>query len=190
MRHRSRRKCRPDSPALLRKDAESRRLASHESKTPDGLKHAIEGRIQALANVHALFVETRWKGAELSSLARQELAPYLQENEGRAHVDGPQLLLEPNTAQAMAMTLHELATNAAKYGALSVDKGRVAVKWSLTANNRLILTWIEKGGPMVEKPTRQGFGTRVMERMIRGRHGDLLLDWRAEGLTCEINLPV
>src|SRR6516164_8411834 len=95
------------------------------SDTPNGLKRAIGGRVQALANVHALFVESRWKGAELSNLARQELAPYLHDNEPRARVDGPQLLLEPNIAQTIAMTLHELATNAAKYGALSVVKGRI-----------------------------------------------------------------
>jgi PAS domain S-box-containing protein len=162
-----------------------------QSKTLDGLKRAIEGRIQALANVHALFVKSRWNGAELSSLVVQELAPYLHDKESRAQIDGPQLVLQPNTAQTIAMTLHELATNAAKYGALSVVKGRVEVKWSLSAHNRLILTWTEKGGPAVKKPTRQGFGTRVMERMIRDHHkGDLRLDWSAEGLTCEIILPV
>jgi two-component sensor histidine kinase len=128
-----------------------------QSKTRDGLKRAIEGRIQALANVHTLFVASRWNGAELSSLARQELAPYLQGNKARALIDGPQLLLEPNTAQTIAMTLHELATNAAKYGALSVAKGRVEVKWSLAANGKLNLTWTEKGRRAVKKPTRQGF---------------------------------
>ena len=162
-----------------------------QSKTLDGLKRAIEGRIQALANVHALFVKSRWNGAELSSLVVQELAPYLHDKESRAHIDGPQLLLEPNTAQTIAMTLHELATNAAKYGALSVVEGRIEVKWSLAADDRFILTWIEKGGPTVKKPTRQGFGTRVMERMIRDQlKGKLSLDWRAEGLACEIILPV
>ena len=162
-----------------------------QSKTLDGLKRAIEGRIQALANVHTLFVKSRWNGAELSSLVVQELAPYLHDKESRANIDGPQLLLEPNTAQMIAIILHELATNAAKYGALSVVKGRVEVKWSLAADDRVILTWAEKGGPVVKKPTRQGFGTRVMERMIRDQHkGDLRLDWRAEGLTCEIILPV
>jgi PAS domain S-box-containing protein len=162
-----------------------------QSKTAEGLKRAIEGRIQALANVHALFVKSRWNGAELSSLAVQELAPYLHGDEARVRIDGPQLLLEPNTAQTVAMALHELATNAAKYGALSVVKGRVEVKWSLAANDRLILTWTEKGGPVVKKPTRQGFGTRVMERMIRDQQkGDLRLDWNAKGLACKIILPV
>src|SRR5215475_10000354 len=87
-----------------------------QSDTVDGLKHAIEGRVQALANVHALFIQSRWMGAELSNIAEQEIAPYLQDGAARARIDGPNLVLEPNTAQAIAVTLHELATNAAKYG--------------------------------------------------------------------------
>ncbi|MGB8628305.1 MAG: PAS domain S-box protein [Xanthobacteraceae bacterium] len=159
-----------------------------QSKTLRGLKGVIEGRILALANVHALFVESRWKGAELSSLVRRQLAPYLQDN-ARAHIDGPQVLLEPNTAQTIAVILYELATNAAKYGALSRAKGRVEVKWSLALYDKLRLTWTEKKGPVVKKPTRRGFGTHVMERMIREQHkGDLRLDWRTEGLVCEIVL--
>jgi len=162
-----------------------------QSKTPDDLKRVIEGRIQALANVHGLFVESRWKGAELATLARRELAPYVHGTEARVHVDGPELLLEPNIAQTVAVILHELSTNAAKYGALSVAKGRVEVKWSVVASNHLILTWTEQGGPAVKKPTRQGFGTRVMQRMIRDQHkGDLRLDWSAEGLVCAIILPM
>jgi PAS domain S-box-containing protein len=162
-----------------------------QSKTADGLKRAIEGRIQALANVHALLVKSRWNGAELCSLVVQELAPYLHGNKAPVSIDGPHLLLEANSAQIIAMTLHELATNAAKYGALSSVKGRVEVKWSLAADDRLILTWIERGGPAVKKPTRQSFGTRMMERMIRDQqNGDLCLDWRAEGLACEIILPL
>jgi hypothetical protein len=80
------------------------------SETPDGLKHAIEGRIQALANVHSLFVKSRWIGAELSTIAWQELTPYIQKNEAQVRIQGPQVLLEPNTAQAIAVTSHELAT--------------------------------------------------------------------------------
>jgi two-component sensor histidine kinase len=157
----------------------------------DDLKRVIEGRIQALANVHTLFVESRWKGAELSTLAQRELAPYVQDNEARVQIDGPELLLEPNIAQTIALILHELATNAAKYGALSVAKGRVEVKWSVVASDQLILTWTEQGGPAVKKPRRQGFGTRVMERTIRDQHkGDLRLDWSAEGLVCAIILPM
>ena len=136
-------------------------------------------------------MESQWKGAELSTLAQQELAPYRRENEARAHIGGPNLLLKPDAAQTIAMILHELATNAAKYGALSVAEGCIEVKWSVAANNQLGLTWTESGGPAVRKPARQGFGTRVMERMIRDQHkGELRLDWRAEGLICAIILPM
>jgi len=159
------------------------------SDTADGVKRAIEGRIQALAKLNDLFVESRWTGAELSRIVARELAPYVGQT--RARIDGPYVLLAPNTAQAVAVTLHELATNAAKYGALSVTKGCVEVKWSHTANDRLILRWTEKGGPAVKGPTRQGFGTRVMKRMIRDQYkGHLRLDWRSEGLACEIILSV
>jgi PAS domain S-box-containing protein len=162
-----------------------------QSDTTDGLKRAIEGRIQALADLHELFVKSGWTGAELSRIAAQELAPYVGGSKTRVLIDGPYVLLARNTAQAVAMMLHELATNAAKYGALSMAKGRVAVKWSLAANDQLSLTWTERGGPAVQKPCHKGFGTRMMEQMVRDQHqGDLRLDWGAEGLTCEIILPV
>src|SRR6516164_76704 len=113
-----------------------------QSDTPEGLKRAIEGRIQALANVHSLFVETRWIGADLSTIATQELAPYSEKRQRHVRIDGPPVLLEPNTAQAIAVTLHELATNAAKYGALSNANGQVDLKWS-------DVHWTEIGGPVV-----------------------------------------
>jgi PAS domain S-box-containing protein len=154
------------------------------------LKKAIKGRIQALANVHSLFVATRWIGAELSAIAEQELAPYSATGEKRARIDGPQVLLEPNTAQAIAVTLHELATNAAKYGALSTANGHVDLKWSHETNRRLNLRWTETGGPTVRPPKRRGFGGRIIEQMIGQLKGKTRFDWRAEGLVCEITLPV
>ena len=90
-----------------------------QSETPDGLKRAIEGRIQSLANVHSLFVKTRWIGADLSTIAAQELAPYSEKDQRRVRIDGPPVLLEPDVAQTIGIILHELATNAAKYGALA-----------------------------------------------------------------------
>jgi PAS domain S-box-containing protein len=160
-----------------------------QSDTADGLKHAIEGRIQALANVHRLFVDSRWMGAELRTLVTQELSPYCQDGETRLRIDGPTLLLEPNTAQTIAITLHELATNAAKYGALSVPTGKVRVEWSIAPDGRVELRWTETDGPPTSSPTRSGFGTRVMESMIRQKNGDVRFDWRAEGLVCEIAIP-
>jgi PAS domain S-box-containing protein len=160
------------------------------SDTPEGLKQAIEGRIQALANVHALFVQSRWRGAGLQSLVTQELSPYCKDGETRMRTDGPNVLLDPQMAQTIAVTLHELATNAAKYGALSTAKGHVQIGWSLAVDGRIVLRWTEIGGPPVKPPTHQGFGTRVMQGMIRGQlKGEMRFDWRAEGLACEIVLP-
>jgi PAS domain S-box-containing protein len=159
-----------------------------QSDTPQGLKQAIEGRILALAKVHSLFVETRWIGAELSTIATQELAPYSEKDERRVQIDGPPVLLEPNAAQAVAVALHELATNAAKYGALSVPNGRIDLKWLQEADGPLILHWREMGGPAVKMPTHQGFGTRIIERMIGQLKGKARLDWHADGLVCEITL--
>jgi PAS domain S-box-containing protein len=157
------------------------------SDTPDGLKRVIEGRVQALANVHSLVVQSGWTGAELRSIVAQELSPYFRDGDGRAYIKGPLLLLEPDTAQAIAITLHELTTNAAKYGALSVSDGRVRVEWSQTQSGRVALRWTETHGPAVKPPTHQGFGTRVIESMI-GTHlkGQVRFVWSERGLACEI----
>ena len=149
-----------------------------QSDTPEGLKRAIEGRIQALANVHSLFVKTRWIGADLSTIATQELAPYSEKRQRHVCIDGLPVLLEPNTAQAIAVILHELATNASKYGALSVADGRVDLKWSHEANGFLHLHWTEMGGPAVREPTRKGFGGRIIEQMIVQLKGQTHFDWR------------
>jgi PAS domain S-box-containing protein len=160
-----------------------------QSDTPAGLKKAIGGRIQALANAHKLFVESRWTGAELRKLVKEELAAYIQDGDGRARIDGPELLLQPDVAQAIAIALHELATNAAKYGALSAADGHILVEWSHGVDGRLVLSWTETGGPPVEPPERRGFGARVMESMISQLKGEIRFDWRAEGLACEVVLP-
>lgn len=152
------------------------------------LKKSIGGRIRALANVHSLFVASRWIGAGLSTIAENELAPYSAGGETRVRIDGPQVLLEPDVAQAVAVTLHELATNAAKYGALSTTNGHVELKWSHGSDGRLNLCWTETGGPIVMPPTRRGFGGSVIEQMIAQLKGQSHFDWRAEGLVCEITL--
>ena len=158
--------------------------------TPDALKTAIEGRLQALANAHALLAQSRWAGADLRSLVAEELSPYCQEGGQRARINGANLTLEPETAQSIAMAVHELTTNAVKYGALSAPTGHVLVEWSRSADGQVALRWAESGGPPVEPPTRQGFGTRVIERMIRNQlKGEVRFDWREDGLVCEIVVP-
>jgi PAS domain S-box-containing protein len=159
------------------------------SDTPDDLKRLIEGRINALAKVHALFVESRWTGAQLHSLVTQELLPYRNGRVQRVRINGPTVMLETNAAQAIAISLHELATNAAKYGSLSAADGDVEVTWSRTAAGQLSLCWTESGGPTIAPPTHRGCGTRTIEKMIGGQlGGKARFDWRAPGLTCEIAL--
>lgn len=160
-----------------------------QADTTAGLKTAIEGRLRALANAHSLLAQARWAGADLRKLAEAELSPYFRDGDPRARIEGPTLLLMPEAAQAMAMALHELATNAAKYGALSKPTGRVGVQWSV-AGRRLQLTWEESGGPNVGPPTHEGFGTRAIKRMIEQLEGEITFDWRREGVRCDITIAV
>jgi PAS domain S-box-containing protein len=159
------------------------------SDSSDGLKRLIEGRIDALAKVHTLFVESCWMGAQLQTLVGQELLPYRDGREERIRINGPDVMLEPNTAQAVAISMHELATNAAKYGSLSTADGDVEVAWSHTAGGQLSLRWSESGGPSIAPPTHRGCGTRIIQNIIGGQLGGKVhFDWRAPGLTCEIAL--
>jgi len=162
---------------------------------------AVEGRISALARVQTLLSEDRWRGASLHALLKAELAPFVWEGGGelgpRAELEGLPVLLPPNAAQPIAMATHELATNALKHGALSVPGGRVKVSWRLTGSghepeDKLVLRWVETNGPKVTSPpTRRGFGTRVLESIVRGQLGGTLsIDWPDSGLVCKIEIPL
>jgi two-component sensor histidine kinase/CheY-like chemotaxis protein len=150
---------------------------------------AVEGRIRALGRAHVLLSGSRWLGADLRSLVNEELAPYCTHYAEKIATSGPDVVLEPATAQALALALHELATNAAKYGALSVIPGRVALSWDCSPGS-LVLRWVETGGPLVEPPTSQGYGSKVIraaiERQLGGRAS---VDWRPEGLRCTVSVP-
>ena len=159
-------------------------------ETAAELKSAIEGRLRALANAHTLLAQSRWAGADLRNLALEELSPYCAADDGkdgsRARIEGPSLMLEQQPAQAIALALHELTTNAVKYGALSIPSGRIALTWRLQSGSRLFVRWVETGGPQVTPPLRKGFGTRVMTRICEQLNGELNFDWRADGLICDI----
>jgi PAS domain S-box-containing protein len=162
-----------------------------QGDTPAALKAAIEGRLKALGHAHTLLAQSRWAGADLRKLVAEELAPHNRSNDSRVNADGPNLALRPEQAQAMALALHELVTNAVKYGALSVATGRVRIAWGLRPGNRLFVRWVESGGPRVAPPARQGFGTRVMARMICDQlNGEVHFDWREEGVVCDIAAPL
>ena len=161
-----------------------------EAETVAEFKNAIEGRLLALANVHTLFVKSRWVGAELHDLINKELSPYRKGDGTRVAIEGPALVLEPSSAQTIAVVSHELATNAVKYGALSVNKGRIIISWMHSEHGQLVLRWTESGGPAVTTPTRKGFGTRVMASMIHNARGEIRFDWHPAGLACEMAFPI
>jgi PAS domain S-box-containing protein len=150
---------------------------------------AAQGRVATLARAHALLSESRWEGADLKRLIEEELAPYRRSDAARVRFSGPSIQLEPRVAQSLAMVLHELATNAAKYGALSAPEGRVSMAWERRPNGRLVLYWNETGGPVIAPPKRRGFGTALIERTVRDQlEGEVHLDWSMSGLFCEISV--
>ncbi|HEX5777905.1 MAG TPA: HWE histidine kinase domain-containing protein [Xanthobacteraceae bacterium] len=150
---------------------------------------AVDGRIRALSNAHKLLSRSRWEGADLGKLVDEEFAPYRSEDAKRAASEGPPILLQPSTAQTLALALHELATNAAKYGALSVGAGRVALRWQIEPAG-IVLDWRETKGPAVTKPTKQGYGTRVVTAGIEHQlGGKVIFDWQPGGLRCTMTVP-
>jgi PAS domain S-box-containing protein len=156
-------------------------------------KTAVTGRIQSLARTHGLLAASRWEGADLKQLVADELAPYDRADTKRVSIVGPALQLTPAAAQALALVIHELATNSAKYGALSVDTGGLRIGWNRPEPGPpsiLAFTWIEEGGPPVTRPERRGFGSVVLHTSVeRQLGGAVTLDWRTEGLRCSIEVP-
>src|SRR5262245_892108 len=150
---------------------------------------AVDGRIGALSRAHTLLAQSRWQGAELARLVHEELAPYRRSEGQSISVSGPDISLEPRTAQTLALALHELSTNAAKYGALSVLSGRVRLTWELQPD-RLVLHWVETGGPPTQPPASPGFGIRVISASVeRQLAGEAAFHWRPEGLYCSLSVP-
>ncbi|MDE5463576.1 HWE histidine kinase domain-containing protein [Bradyrhizobium sp. CSS354] len=149
---------------------------------------AVEGRINALARVHTILSLSSWQGAELSKLIDEELAPYSLG--GQIKLAGSEVQLLPATAQTLALALHELFTNSAKYGALSTRTGRLAIGWQVE-EELLTLTWEESGGPLVMTPKSRGFGTRSLLASVESQlGGQARFDWRAEGLLCRLEVPL
>ncbi|HEY7899594.1 MAG TPA: HWE histidine kinase domain-containing protein, partial [Caulobacteraceae bacterium] len=152
---------------------------------------AFEARLIALSNAHGLLTQSNWEGAEIGDVVRQTVEPHAGPE--RIHVRGPSVRLTPKAALAIAMGMHELATNAAKYGALSNRTGWVEVTWSVDGPEpgALNLQWAESGGPPVKKPGRKGFGSRMIERNLAyDLDGQARIDYRPEGIVCTITSPL
>jgi PAS domain S-box-containing protein len=169
------------------------------TRAPDlaSYRRALEGRITALARAQSLLSDNQWKGASLRTLLHGELGAFLGDGASpgpKAELKGADVALPASATQPLAMAVHELATNAVKYGALSTPRGRVTVAWHVEAmpSQMLMLRWAESGGPsVVAAPSRRGFGSRVLDGTIREQlAGEVSIAWEPSGIVCEIAVPL
>jgi CheY-like chemotaxis protein len=148
----------------------------------------VEGRIKALSQAHSLLSQSRWQGADITRMVEEELAPYRVAGSSQVSITGDSVLLLPDRAQTVALALHELATNSAKYGALSCREGHLNVEWQLDGG-MIKLNWREAGGPPTQTPKAHGFGTKIINATVKQMGGDVVLDWRPKGLHCTLSIP-
>lgn len=173
-----------------------RAIATNTLRTTFSPEHFVsifQSRLMALVRTHNALTQGQWQGADLCGLLRAELEPY---SKPQIVLTGEPYRLTPRAALSLGMVFHELAINAAKYGALSAPEGRLEIRWQLQPREgdhpaRLVIEWCETGGPALEAPPkRRGFGSRLIERsIVKELHGTRQLDYRAQGLVCELSLP-
>jgi two-component sensor histidine kinase len=169
-------------------------VQTFRSATPSE-REKFEGRLGALAEAHNLLSQERWQGSELADVVKRVLQPYVLNSPERIKMFGPVVPLPPRLAVVLSMIVHEIATNAAKYGALSNDAGRVTVDWEVLREDgrpKLRLIWTETGGPPVTAPVQRGFGSRMIERSAREQlGGEAAVDFLPPGvvytLTCALD---
>ena len=136
-----------------------------------------------------LFSVSRWTGASIKTIVQEELRPYAGHDGQRVDIRGDDIRLPAALAQAIAVSVHELATNAAKYGSLSKSTGRIEISWHADTSGKLSLQWKERGGPSIAEPTRIGFGVGAVDGVIRMLSGSIDRQWKPEGLVCELSFP-
>lgn len=161
-------------------------------ETPPAERQSFEARVRALSDAHDLLTERHWGTVSVGEMVQRAVHAFDKMKPGRIGVLGADAEVPASRALLAAMALHELGTNAVKYGALSDDEGRVTVEWHMVeegGRKRLQLRWREEGGPRVERPTRTGFGTRMLERALRGQGGSAAIEFRPEGVCCTLDLP-
>jgi len=159
-----------------------------DGKPPADAIAAFEGRLSTLALAHNLLTRENWEDAALQDVVEHALAPFC--SSGRCRFGGPELRVTPGAAVSLALALHELATNAVKYGAFSNEQGTVAIQWT-TADEHLVIEWSEAEGPAVVGPRGVGFGTRMLERALAADlQGEVILDFAPAGVKCRIKSPL
>jgi light-regulated signal transduction histidine kinase (bacteriophytochrome) len=168
-------------------------VSSRSAESLIGFTKSIEKRLHAMAKAHNLLSASRWTSASLQSLLEDEIGAYRSESRYNIALDGPNYMLEPQTALSFSLVLHELLTNAVKHGSLSKPEGALRVTWEKTNRNGkdwLTLTWLEFNGPIVRKPTRRGFGRTLLERVFAADvGGGVSLAFQPEGVSCVIEIP-
>lgn len=172
--------------------AMARQTARHAGSIDDFLNQ-FNARVQALARSHDLLVQQNWHGAGLHDLLRSQLSPYVDTELSPVTIEGPAVLLRPETAQNLGLALHELAANASKYGALSVPSGRIVVRWAEVSDGKgegVELTWSESGGPTVGVPAKRGFGSMLIQQnLARSLESEVDLKFENDGVSCRIMIP-
>lgn len=168
------------------------RLTLRDGQGLAGARDRLTERLMALASAHDLLTRESWETADLGEIVRASASPYDPGGAGRFRIAGPRVRVSPKAAVSLALALHELATNAAKYGALSNQTGAVSIDWRLEADgSRLVLDWREQGGPPVVPPQKTGFGTRLLTRGLTTEFGGVArLTYPPTGLCCRIEAPV
>lgn len=162
---------------------------SRSAETLTGFVEGLDGRIQSMAKAHSLLSEARWEGVSITRLLREELEPF-GPRDNVVTIEGPDLVLTPKSALSLSLAIHELATNAAKFGAFSTPEGTVAVRWALAGDNGISLSWVEAGGPRVRPPSRRGFGSTLIERALAMETGgSATLRYEPDGIVCDVFLP-
>ena len=166
-------------------------LTRRRSADLDEFAEGLDGRIRALSATHDLLTQSDWGTTPIRAVVEVELAPYARDEDHQLDLVGPHTELAPNDALSLGLAVHELATNAAKYGSLSVPGGKVTVRWSQVNDTLAKIEWIENDGPPVSQPERRGFGTDLIEKIVAHelRH-PVELDFRPEGVRCSLLVPV
>ncbi len=166
-------------------------LTRRRSRSIDEFAEGLTGRIRALSATHDLLSQRDWSDALLGEVVTSELAPYLDPDDPHADLEGPEVALAPNDALSLGLALHELATNAAKYGALSTPNGRVSIKWRLATPEVCEVDWKESGGPPVIAPERRGFGLDLIEKIVSHELRTAVeLHFDPDGARCRLKVPV
>ena len=166
-------------------------LTRRRSKGIDDFTESLTARIRALSATHDLLSQSDWGHAALGDIVRSELAPYMEGNESHVVMAGPGIKLAPNDAMSLGLAIHELATNAAKYGALSTIEGRIHVQWTLAAPDLAEIHWREEGGPPVTEPTKRGFGRDLIEKIVAHElKSEVDLRFEPGGVECRLKVPV